>query len=40
MPKLQVGAGGMGETTSAERAVMAGRLVCDTYLSAKVCFFM
>ena len=36
MPKLQSGAGGMGESTWAERNVTAGRLVVDTYLSAKV----
>ncbi|RKP25111.1 DNA polymerase family B-domain-containing protein [Syncephalis pseudoplumigaleata] len=34
-PKMQAGAGGMGETTFAERHVMSGRIVCDTYLSAK-----
>ncbi|KAJ1564576.1 hypothetical protein HK096_007303 [Nowakowskiella sp. JEL0078] len=35
-PKLQTGAGGLGETTFEERAVLSGRLVCDTYLAAKV----
>ncbi|RUO96508.1 DNA polymerase family B-domain-containing protein [Jimgerdemannia flammicorona] len=34
-PKLQAGAGGMGDTTYAERMVMSGRLMCDTYLAAK-----
>ncbi|KAI9235463.1 MAG: DNA polymerase family B-domain-containing protein [Podila humilis] len=34
-PKLQSGAGGMGDTTAAEKQVMAGRLMCDTYLGAK-----
>ncbi|KAI9145154.1 DNA polymerase family B-domain-containing protein [Paraphysoderma sedebokerense] len=33
-PKLQSGAGGMGESTYAERSVVSGRLLCDTYLSA------
>jgi DNA polymerase alpha subunit A len=35
MPKLQVGAGGAGESTWEERNVTTGRLVVDTYLSAK-----
>ncbi|KAF9209565.1 DNA-directed DNA polymerase alpha catalytic subunit pol1 [Haplosporangium sp. Z 27] len=34
-PKLQSGAGGMGDTTSQEKSIMAGRLMCDTYLGAK-----
>ena len=34
-PKLQSGAGGTGESTFEERKVMSGRLVCDTYMSAK-----
>ncbi|RUS21275.1 DNA polymerase family B-domain-containing protein [Endogone sp. FLAS-F59071] len=34
-PKLQAGAGGMGDTTYSERMVMSGRLMCDTYLAAK-----
>lgn len=34
-PKLQAGAGGMGDTTYSERLVMSGRLMCDTYLAAK-----
>lgn len=34
-PNLQTGAGGTGESTWAERAVTAGRLVCDTYKCAK-----
>lgn len=34
-PKLQAGVGGMGETTYAERMVVSGRLICDTYLNAK-----
>ena len=35
-PKLQSGPGGMGDSTYAERSIVSGRLVCDTYLSAKV----
>ncbi|ORZ15507.1 DNA polymerase family B-domain-containing protein [Lobosporangium transversale] len=34
-PKLQTGAGGMGDTTAQEKSIMAGRLMCDTYLGAK-----
>jgi DNA polymerase alpha subunit A len=34
-PKLNQGVGGTGDTTWQEKAVMAGRLVCDTYHSAK-----
>ncbi|KAJ3125693.1 DNA-directed DNA polymerase alpha catalytic subunit pol1 [Nowakowskiella sp. JEL0407] len=34
-PKLQSGPGGIGETTFEERAVVSGRLICDTYLAAK-----
>jgi len=34
-PKLNHGFGGMGDTTWQEKAVMAGRLVCDTYHLAK-----
>ena len=37
MPKLQSGFGGTGESTWEEKAVTAGRLVCDTYVSSKVC---
>lgn len=33
-PKLQGGPGGMGESTWAEKGVLSGRLVCDTYLAA------
>jgi DNA polymerase alpha subunit A len=35
MPKLQSNAGGMGTVTWAEKMIMSGRLICDTYLSAK-----
>jgi DNA polymerase alpha subunit A len=35
MPKLQSNAGGMGQTTWAEKMVMSGRLICDTYIAAK-----
>ena len=35
MPKLQSGPGGLGESTFAEKEVLAGRLTCDTYLLAK-----
>jgi len=35
MPKLQSNAGGMGQTTWAEKMIMSGRLICDTYLAAK-----
>ncbi|KAI7832947.1 hypothetical protein BX661DRAFT_203935 [Kickxella alabastrina] len=35
MPKLQSGAGGMGESTYGERQVVAGRIVCDTYMASK-----
>ncbi|KAL6056994.1 DNA-directed DNA polymerase alpha catalytic subunit pol1 [Balamuthia mandrillaris] len=35
MPKLQSGVGGMGETTWGEKAILSGRLACDTYLAAK-----
>ncbi|PVZ99583.1 hypothetical protein BB558_004382 [Smittium angustum] len=34
-PKLQAGVGGMSESTFSERQVMAGRVVCDSYLVAK-----
>ncbi|ELR17510.1 DNA polymerase (pol2), putative [Acanthamoeba castellanii str. Neff] len=34
-PKMNQGVGGTGDTTWQEKAVMAGRLVCDTYHSAK-----
>lgn len=33
-PKLQGGAGGMGESTFAEKSILSGRLMCDTYLAA------
>eukprot|EP00960_Hanusia_phi_P020062 592676-Hanusia_phi.AAC.2 len=35
MPKLQNNAGGMGQSTWAEKNVLSGRLVCDTYIAAK-----
>ncbi|KAJ3026454.1 UNVERIFIED_CONTAM: DNA-directed DNA polymerase alpha catalytic subunit pol1 [Siphonaria sp. JEL0065] len=34
-PKLQIGAGGMGDTTFQERTVASGRILCDTFMSAK-----
>ncbi|KAG9284047.1 hypothetical protein G9A89_022821 [Geosiphon pyriformis] len=34
-PKLQIGAGGMNESTYDEKAVASGRLMCDTYLNAR-----
>ncbi|KAJ1961736.1 DNA-directed DNA polymerase alpha catalytic subunit pol1, partial [Dipsacomyces acuminosporus] len=34
-PKLQAGAGGMGESTFSERQIVAGRVVCDTYMASK-----
>ncbi|KAF9155077.1 DNA-directed DNA polymerase alpha catalytic subunit pol1 [Linnemannia schmuckeri] len=34
-PKLQTGAGGMGDTTAQEKNIVSGRLMCDTYLGAK-----
>ncbi|KAJ1851914.1 DNA-directed DNA polymerase alpha catalytic subunit pol1 [Coemansia sp. RSA 1822] len=34
-PKLQAGGGGMGESTYAERQIVCGRVVCDTYLASK-----
>ncbi|KAF9908957.1 DNA-directed DNA polymerase alpha catalytic subunit pol1 [Linnemannia zychae] len=34
-PKLQAGAGGMGDTTAQEKGIVSGRLMCDTYLGAK-----
>ncbi|CAG8551442.1 12204_t:CDS:10 [Ambispora leptoticha] len=34
-PKLQSGAGGMSESTYDEKAVVSGRLICDTYLNAR-----
>ncbi|KAJ2850481.1 DNA-directed DNA polymerase alpha catalytic subunit pol1 [Coemansia brasiliensis] len=34
-PKLQAGAGGMGESSYSERQIMCGRVVCDTYLASK-----
>ncbi|KAJ2763400.1 DNA-directed DNA polymerase alpha catalytic subunit pol1, partial [Coemansia nantahalensis] len=34
-PRLQPGAGGMGESTFGERQIMAGRVVCDTYLASR-----
>ncbi len=37
-PKLQAGAGGTGESTYEERAITSGRLICDTYITAKVSF--
>lgn len=35
IPHLQAGAGGQGESTFAEKSACAGRLVCDTWKSAK-----
>lgn len=35
IPHLQSGAGGQGESTFAEKSACAGRLVCDTWKSAK-----
>ncbi|KAG0237721.1 DNA-directed DNA polymerase alpha catalytic subunit pol1 [Actinomortierella wolfii] len=34
-PKLQAGSGGASDTTAQEKQVMAGRLMCDTYIGAK-----
>lgn len=34
-PKLQAGVGGMGESTFAERQVVSGRLMCDSYLMSR-----
>ncbi|ORY28383.1 hypothetical protein BCR33DRAFT_667040 [Rhizoclosmatium globosum] len=34
-PKLQTGAGGMGDTAFQERTVASGRILCDTFMSAK-----
>ncbi|KAJ1731543.1 DNA-directed DNA polymerase alpha catalytic subunit pol1 [Coemansia biformis] len=34
-PRLQPGGGGMGESTYGERQIMAGRVVCDTYLASR-----
>ncbi|KAJ3221314.1 DNA-directed DNA polymerase alpha catalytic subunit pol1 [Clydaea vesicula] len=34
-PKLQPGAGGMGESSLQERSICSGRLLCDTYLMSK-----
>lgn len=34
-PKLQPGAGGMGDSSFSERMVVSGRLMCDTYLMSK-----
>ncbi|KAJ2669734.1 DNA-directed DNA polymerase alpha catalytic subunit pol1 [Coemansia sp. RSA 1085] len=34
-PKLQAGAGGMGESSFSERQIVCGRVVCDTYLASK-----
>ncbi|TPX76601.1 DNA-directed DNA polymerase [Chytriomyces confervae] len=34
-PKLQAGAGGAGDTTFQERTVASGRILCDTFMSAK-----
>jgi hypothetical protein len=35
-PKLQTGPGGQGESTYAEKSIASGRILCDTYLSARV----
>lgn len=46
MPKLQSGPGGTGDSTFGERAVVAGRLMCDTYVRppllccARVCVML
>ncbi|KAJ3315983.1 DNA polymerase alpha catalytic subunit [Boothiomyces sp. JEL0838] len=34
-PRLQVGAGGTGDSSFAERQIAAGRILCDTYRAAK-----
>ncbi|OLY81429.1 DNA polymerase alpha catalytic subunit [Smittium mucronatum] len=34
-PKLQSGLAGMGESSFSEKQIMAGRLVCDSYLTSK-----
>ena len=34
-PKLQSGAGGMNDSSLAERQVCSGRIICDTYLTSK-----
>ena len=34
-PKMQSGAGGMGESTYQEKQIASGRILCDTYLAAK-----
>lgn len=34
-PKLQAGAGGGSESTYAEKQIASGRLICDTWLTAK-----
>ncbi|ORX91154.1 hypothetical protein K493DRAFT_409457 [Basidiobolus meristosporus CBS 931.73] len=34
-PQLQAGAGGMGDSTYAEKAIVSGRIICDTYLATK-----
>ncbi|KAJ3207497.1 DNA-directed DNA polymerase alpha catalytic subunit pol1 [Entophlyctis luteolus] len=34
-PKLQSGAGGAGDSTYEERTVASGRILCDTFMSAK-----
>jgi DNA polymerase alpha subunit A len=34
-PKLQDGAGGTGDSSSAERMIASGRLLCDTYRAAQ-----
>lgn len=36
MPRLQKTAGGEGDASWAGRQVSAGRLLCDTYISARV----
>jgi DNA polymerase alpha subunit A len=35
-PKLQNGAGGVGDSTFQERQVASGRILCDTFMSSKV----
>ncbi|OMJ29321.1 DNA polymerase alpha catalytic subunit [Smittium culicis] len=34
-PKLQAGLAGMGDSTYEEKSIMAGRIVCDSYLTSK-----
>jgi DNA polymerase alpha subunit A len=34
-PNLQVGAGGTGDSSYAEKQIVSGRLLCDTYRAAQ-----